>query len=164
MGIGKGIGSRATLHDHYVCPFTVIVFGTPRPVDLATAMVGVAAQGGERRAQLRTMLVVVLGKSFPLARPSPPLAVFRRGRKGQSDWPIARKIPRINRVRYWRPLSGLFLFLRRVSPDREGGIIAALPSFNNLIAVGPGDPVGNPLLQPRTKINNLTAVLAGSLI
>src|SRR5262249_14962453 len=72
--------------------------------------------------------------------------------------------PRINRVRYWRPLSGLFLFPRRVSPDREGGIIAALPSFNNLIAVGPGDPVGNPLLQPRTKINNLTAVLAGSLI
>ena len=72
--------------------------------------------------------------------------------------------PRINRVRYWRPLSGLFLFLRRVSPDREGGIIAALPSVNNLIAVGPGDPVGNPLLQPRTKINNLTAVLAGSLI
>jgi hypothetical protein len=51
-----------------------------------------------------------------------------------------------------------------VSPDREGGIIAALPSFNNLIAVGPGDPVGNPLFQPRIKINNLTAVLAGSLI
>jgi hypothetical protein len=77
---------------------------------------------------------------------------------------FARAPSRINRVRYWRPLSGLFLFLRRVSPDREGGIIAALPSFNNLIAVGPGDPVGNPLLQPRTKINNLTAVLAGSLI
>ena len=57
-----------------------------------------------------------------------------------------------------------FLFLRRVGPDREGGIIAALPSFNNLIAVGSADPVGNPLLQPRTKINNLTAVLAGSLI
>jgi hypothetical protein len=70
--------------------------------------------------------------------------------------------PRINRVWYWRPLSGLFLW--RVSPDRGGGIIAALPSFNNLIAVGPGDPVGNPLLQPRTKTNNLTAVLAGSLI
>jgi hypothetical protein len=66
------------------------------------------------------------------------------------------------RVRYWRPLSGLFL--RRVSPDRQGGIIAALPSVNNLIAVRPGDPVGNPLLQPRIKINNLTAVLAGSMI
>jgi hypothetical protein len=77
---------------------------------------------------------------------------------------FARAPSRTNRVRYWRPLSGLFLFLRRVSPDREGGIIAALPSFNNLIAVGPGDPVGNPLLQSRTKINNLTAVLAGSLI
>ena len=55
-------------------------------------------------------------------------AIFRRGCKGQSDLLIARKNPRINRVRYWRPLSG-FLFLRRVSPDREGGIIAALPSM-----------------------------------
>jgi hypothetical protein len=60
--------------------------------------------------------------------------------------------------------SGPLMSLRRVSPDRGAGIIAALPSVNNLIAVGPGDPVGNPLLQPRTKINNLTAVLAGSLI
>ena len=80
----------------------------------------------------------------------------------KSDLLIARKIP-ANPSKVWRPLSS-FLFLRRVSPDREGGIIAALPSFNNLIAVGPGDPVGNPLLQPRIKINNLTAVLAGSLI
>src|SRR5262245_5535717 len=108
------------------------------------------------------MLVVALAKSVSARAPRPPPTIFRRGRNRN---PAHRaQNTRINRVRYWRPLSGLFLFLRRVSPDREGGIIAALPSFNNLIAVGPGDPVGNPLVQPRTKINNLTAVLAGSLI
>ena len=94
----------------------------------------------------------------------PPARDIPAWTQPKSDGPHRAQNPRINRVRYWRPLSGLFLFLRRVSPDREGGIVAALPSFNNLIAVGPGDPVGNPLLQPRTKINNLTAVLAGSLI
>jgi len=129
------------LHSDCVWQSKALGFAQPN-IQCANVGEAIAAQGGKRRVQRGlTAMCWGLGKSV-----------------------FARAPSRINRVRYWRPLSGLFLFLRRVSPDREGGIIAALPSFNNLIAVGPGDPVGNPLLQPRTKINNLTAVLAGSLI
>jgi hypothetical protein len=69
--------------------------------------------------------------------------------------------PRINRVRYWRLLSG-FLFLRRVSPDRGGRIIAALPSVNNLIAVETTYPMSNPLAQLRAEINDLAALLTSA--
>ena len=154
----------------------MIVFGKAKALGFAQpniqcANVGeaIAAQGGKRRAQRGRSIDqhqafgvgMPMHTSLALPTPRPMLTAMCWG-LGKSVF--ARAPSRINRVRYWRPLSGLFLFLRRVSPDREGGIISALPSFNNLIAVGPGDPVGNPLLQPRTKINNLTAVLAGSLI
>ena len=48
--------------------------------------------------------------------------------------------------------------------DRGGRIIAALPSIDNLVAVATAYPVGNPLLQLRAEINDLTAVLASYVI
>ena len=93
-----------------------------------------------------------------LSTPRPMLTAMCWG-LGKSVF--ARAPSRINRVRYWRPLSG-FLFLRRVSPDRGGGIIAALPSVNNLIAVETTYPMSNPLAQLRAEINDLAALLTSA--